>query len=73
MRAAWNDAAAAVGLKGVALYEGTKHTLATALAEAGVTDATIAALLGHSDERSVRPYRKIRPSAVRGALAKLKD
>ena len=51
------------------LYEGTKHTLGTALAEA--TDATLATLFGHADNRSVKPYRKVRPVAVRSALRSL--
>jgi hypothetical protein len=51
-------------------YEGTKHSLGTALKDENVDDGTIAALFGHSDTRSVEPYAKIRPN-VRSALARL--
>jgi hypothetical protein len=52
-------------------YEGTKHSLGTALKDENVDDRTIAALFGHSDTRSVEPYAKIRPSNVRAALARV--
>ncbi len=70
--AAWKAATVVAGLPYISLYCGTKHSLGTALSEAGVHDRVIAQVFGHADPRSVVPYSKIRPTAVRGALAKLK-
>jgi integrase len=73
LRRTWTNACRRAGAPAVSLYAGTKHTLGTALKDRGVDDATLAELFGHADQRSVRPYRLIRPSAVRGALRRLEE
>jgi integrase len=72
MRAAWNDAAAAVGLKGVALYEGTKHSTLTALANAGERREVLAALAGHARLESTERYAKLATATITRA-ARLRD
>lgn len=39
-------------------FHGLRHTYGTALKELGLGDAEVAALLGHSDERSARTYTR---------------
>ena len=71
LRRTWINARTKAGVPAIGLYEGTKHTTGTALAEAGETDETLASLFGHADQRSVKPYRRVRPTAVRSALRRL--
>jgi integrase len=67
----WNDACARVGVD-VKMYEGTKHSTATALKAAGVDDRVIAKILGHTDHRSVEKYGKVQTATVASALARLR-
>ncbi len=66
----WANACGRAGVK-VSLYEGTKHSLGTALKAAQVDDRTIAKLFGHADQRSVAVYAKVDTSTVRSALGRL--
>lgn len=70
LRRTWYAACRKVGVK-VGLYEGTKHSTATALKAEGVDDRTLATIMGHSDPRSVAYYGKIADRTVRSALAHL--
>ncbi len=53
------------------LYEGTKHSLGTALKAAGVEDRVIQQRFGHADIRSVQAYARIGDGTLREALARL--
>ena len=58
MRRTWYAACEAVGVK-ISLFEGTKHSTATALKTAGVEDRVLAQIAGHSDVRSIQKYALI--------------
>jgi len=51
----WAAACKTVGVK-VGLYEGTKHSLGTALVSDGVDERVVQKLFGHADVRSTRRY-----------------
>src|SRR4029453_11080687 len=70
-RRTWSSACKQAGVR-VSLYEGTKHSLATALKGAGVDDRVIARLLGHGDPRSVERYSKVQTAVIASALARLR-
>ncbi len=70
VRRVWYTACRKVGVR-VSLYEGTKHTLGTALKAAGEDDRVIAMLFGHSDARSVEPYARVQTTTVRSAVSRL--
>lgn len=70
-RRTWYAACERAGVR-VSLYEGTKHSLATALKGAGVDDRVIARLLGHGDPRSVERYGRVQTAVVSAALARLR-
>jgi len=63
MREEWNRAAAKVGVR-CRMYEGTKHTFATNLLEAGVSQEVIQAVLRHRDRRSTERYAKLSLAAA---------
>lgn len=65
LRQEWNRACKRVGVK-VPLYEGTKHTTATALAEGGIQPLVLKALGGWRDSKSVERYAQ--PKATRAAI-----
>ncbi len=64
----WRRAAAAAGHPGVPLYEGTKHSTATALRKAGVPLDVIQAAAGHKDIRSTERYAQLADETVQDAL-----
>ncbi len=70
MRRVWGNACKKAGVQ-AALYEGTKHSLGTALKGANIDDRTIAKLFGHADQRSVEVYAKVETSTVRSALKRI--
>jgi len=63
MREEWNRAAAKIGVR-CRMYEGTKHTFATNLLEAGVSQEVIQAVLRHRDRRSTERYAKLSLAAA---------
>jgi site-specific recombinase XerD len=63
VREEWNRAAAKVGVR-CRMYEGTKHTFATNLLEAGVSQEVIQAVLRHRDRRSTERYAKLSLAAA---------
>lgn len=71
MRRTWAAACAKVGVTGVSLYEGTKHSTATHLKALGADDRLLAQLMGHRDSRSVEKYAKLDSSAIRAGLDRL--
>lgn len=66
---AWNKAAKAVGVK-VSLYEGLKHSSATAWRSSGVQLETIQRMLRHADPRSTAIYSKLTDSGLIEAFRK---
>ena len=70
MRRTWHKAGKTVGVR-ISLYEGTKHSSATALKAAGVEDRVLAQIAGHSDVRSITKYSKIQTGVIETALAKV--
>ena len=73
MRAEWKRAASAAGLPEIKMYEGTKHSTATALRGAGVALDVIQAAAGHKDPRSTERYAQLAPTAVVEALRRRRD
>lgn len=73
MRRTWAKACREVGVPGVSLYEGLKHSSATHLKAMGADDRLLAAMMGHRDPRSVEKYAKLQGSAIREALRRLRD
>lgn len=69
LRRVWGAACAAAGVK-ARLYEGTKHSGATALLALGVPERTLQALLGHRDARSTRRYARLADVALVEALGR---
>ena len=68
LRGAWNRACEAAKLPGVKLYEGTKHSSATAAVRRGVSLYQVQAALGHADSRSTQRYAKLAKRAPVGVL-----
>ena len=58
LRQEWNRACRKVGIK-VKMYEGTKHSSASAAARAGMPLQEIAKLVGHADLKSTQKYAKL--------------
>jgi integrase len=50
-----------------------RHTFAKRTAEAGMPVATLAAILGHADLRSVMPYGHVRQEAQDRAMAEFEQ
>ena len=71
LRRTWANACKKVGVSGVSIYEGTKHSTATHLKALGADDRLLAQLMGHRDVRSVEKYAKLDSSAIRAALERL--
>ncbi len=65
---AWKRATEAVGVAGVKLYEGTKHTMATDAVRRGVGERQLQAFLGHKDARSTRRYARLGDEALISVL-----
>jgi hypothetical protein len=65
LRKQWLDACKTVGVQ-IPLYEGTKHSTATALAEGGIQPLVLKALGGWKDSKSVEKYAK--PRATRAIV-----
>ena len=55
----------------VGLYEGTKHTLGTALKQNGEDDHVLTQVFGHADVRSVLPYARVQNATDRRAVIRL--
>ncbi len=68
LRDVWNKARARAGIAQVTLYEGTKHSTATALRRAGVALNVIQHIVGHADSRSTEIYAKLSEQVVIEAL-----
>ncbi len=65
LRQHWNKACKIVGVR-ICMYQGTKHSTATALAEGGLSPLILQALGGWKDASSIKRYAK--PRATRAAV-----
>ena len=68
LRKTWKDAAQSAGMPDIGLYEGTKHSTATALRRAGVPLDVIKEAAGHKDVRSTERYAQLADQVVTDAL-----
>jgi len=57
----WRRACETAGIAGLRLYEGTKHTSASAAVRAGVSLYAVQRALGHRDARSTELYAQLEP------------
>jgi hypothetical protein len=57
----WRKACVACGLVGVRLYEGLKHSSASAAVRAGASLYEVQKALGHRDSRSTELYAQLEP------------
>lgn len=64
LRQAWLRGCRAAGVAPVPLYEGTKHTAASAMLERSGNLEVVAAMLGHTDVRTTRLYAQARAAAL---------
>ena len=71
LRERWNLAAESVGVR-VKMYEGTKHSSATAWRSKGVHLETIQRMLRHRDSRSTERYAKLADGALVEAFRRVK-
>lgn len=72
MRRIWKKACAQVGVSGVNMYEGTKHSSATHLKAQGADDRLLAKLMGHRDLKSVEKYARLDAEAIRSGIDRLR-
>lgn len=70
-REAWKRLCERAGVPAYDLYS-ARHTMATQLTEAGIDDATITAIMGHTSIRSTTPYQHPdRAAAMREAVGQI--
>ena len=70
---AWQQACEKVGVSGLKMHEGTKHSMATRLKALGADDRVLAALAGDRDPRSIEKYAKLEPATIASALKRLRE
>jgi len=64
MRRCWEKACEEVGIEGISIYEGCKHSFATDAVARGVQERHLQAFLGHADVRSTRRYARLADAAL---------
>ncbi len=67
----WRKACAEIGLEGVSLYEGVRHSFAYQLLKQGLSYEEIGAYMGHSDVRTTRKYARLNPKLI--TLSEVED
>ena len=60
----WRKACAEIGLEGVSLYEGVRHSFAYQLLKSGKSYEEVGAYMGHSDVRTTRKYARLNPKLI---------
>ena len=73
----WNKAVKAAGYPPISLYNASRHSLGTKLADEGESPEMIAEVLGHTDTKSTKKYarygtRALKPFFKRRTIAKSK-
>lgn len=71
LRKTWRAAADEVGVR-VGLYEGLKHSTATALLAEGVPEHVLQKLLGHRERKSTRRYAQLADQALVDAVGRVR-
>lgn len=64
---AWNEACKKAKIKGITLYQGTKHSTLSRLAKTA-SDAQLIKLTGHSNNRMMRRYAQLKTDDIRDLL-----
>ncbi len=64
IRRTWETACREVGIEGISVYEGCKHSFATEAIGRGVSERLLQNYLGHADVRSTRRYALLADSAL---------
>ncbi|MGO9572587.1 MAG: tyrosine-type recombinase/integrase [Desulfomonilaceae bacterium] len=64
----WNEACNAAGVRGLTLYAGTRHSLASQAANKGVSIYKIAKFLGHTDTKTTQRYAHLDTNPLREVL-----
>ncbi len=64
LRRTWEKACRTVGIAGISVYEGCKHSFATDAIARDVPERQLQAFLGHADVRSTRRYARMASSAL---------
>ena len=64
IRRTWEAACREVGIEGISVYEGCKHSFATEAIARGVPERHLQTYLGHADVRSTRRYALLADSAL---------
>jgi len=60
LRSAWYRACAKAGVKGVTMYQGTRHSFASQHVNRGVPLELIGAMMGHTSTRTTRTYARLK-------------
>lgn len=63
LQSRWGTACKVVGVK-IGLYEGTKHSFATAVTALGAPERALPEMQGHADVRSTRLYAQLGSDAL---------
>jgi hypothetical protein len=61
----WKKVCKELGIEGINLYQGTKHSLASQAANRGISEAIIGKMLRHKDPKSTKQYAHYRTSTLR--------
>jgi integrase len=70
LRKVWNKACKKAGVEGITLYQGTRHSFASQLVNAGHSLEIIGSWLGHADRQTTDKYAHINLSGMKKALKK---
>lgn len=65
LRKKWNEACQKAGIKGVTLYEGTRHSIASQAANRGESLYLISKFLGHTNSKMTERYAHVAGNALR--------
>jgi integrase len=72
MRRAWHAARERAGVRPINVYNGTKHTTATALRELGYPLDLIQHAAGHADPASTERYANVADRLIAEAMRKVR-
>ena len=64
----WRNGSYKAGIKGIKLYEGTRHSFASQLINKGVPLKTIGEILGHSNSKVTDKYAHVCIYSMRDAM-----
>jgi integrase len=70
LRKKWNEACKKAGIKGVTLYEGTRHSIASQAASRGESLYLISKFLGHTNSKMTERYAHVANNALKNISRK---